>query len=146
MRLRRTGVFVESVITDQHGHHITTRQELHQQVQVQHILRRNKFDINDTWQRQQVMLVCRDLEGVVHLDHPLVVGLDKNISLSSHVCHLRPNSNMHHTSATLEPDRQGGQGRHASGGSVVPALSPACLPFAALSWHISSQCLSSEPN
>ena len=44
---------------------ITSRQELHDEVQIERVL-----------------------EGVVHFDNPLVVGFDENVAFGSHVGHL----------------------------------------------------------
>ena len=47
------------------GVKLTTRKVLHNEVQVGCVL-----------------------EGIVHLDNPLVVSLNQNVALGSHVCHL----------------------------------------------------------
>jgi hypothetical protein len=58
-------VFCEDFILDQHGHQITTRQELHEHVE------------------ESVVL-----EGSVQLDNPWAVGLGENITLRPDVSQL----------------------------------------------------------
>ena len=58
-------IFREDLILNQHGHQITTRQELHEHVQEGGVL-----------------------EGCVQLDEPGAVRVGKDISLSADVCKL----------------------------------------------------------
>lgn len=59
-------ILAEGIVLDEHGHQVTARQELHDQIEIRRVL-----------------------EGVEQLDDPRRIGLGQNVTFSAHMSELK---------------------------------------------------------